>query len=124
MSFHLTLAGAACAALAIAGPARSENAPLFPASALRDAIAGETFGHRGIRRSGAVAEAFAEGYIAALSDIAEERGTWCGASIILPHEVTARIYEYLNRMGADAERMPADAATFAIFEAIAPCKPE
>ncbi|MFV0436707.1 MAG: Rap1a/Tai family immunity protein [Desulfopila sp.] len=126
--YHLVCTGAVCIALVMLTPLQADaqrarsGLPLFPASALRDALEGESFGHRGMLRSGQEATAFAEGYIAALSDIGEERGTWCGAPHILVHEVTAQVYDYLVEMGEAAKFTPAAEAGLAALNALWPCK--
>lgn len=130
MTADLLPLGAICVALAMAAPAycggaAASNGPiLFSASTLRDAIRGEAISHRGIMRSGPEATAFAEGYIAALSDLATEHEVWCGEADILPHEVTAHVYDYLTGLGETAESIPADAAGLAALKALAPCIPD
>ena len=129
MTSYCLAASAICVVLAMAAPAQCNDkatgaeALLFPASALRAALRGETFNHLGVIRNGEKAEAFAQGYIAALSDMADRQGAWCGAARILPNEVIARVYDHLTDMGAAAEDISADVAGLTALEAIAPCHP-
>ncbi|MFS4437481.1 hypothetical protein ACMA5I_04615 [Paracoccaceae bacterium GXU_MW_L88] len=95
--------------------------PLFPAAALRDALRGDAFDHRAITRDGEAALAYAEGYVAALAGQAERAGFWCGGTLILPHEVTARVFDHIEGLGDAATEIPADTAVLNALHNLAPC---
>ncbi|MCB1675763.1 MAG: hypothetical protein KDI01_05705 [Halioglobus sp.] len=114
----------ALAALVVAGGVQAGDAPdatKLSAGDLVSAIRGEQFNHRGVLRTDTAAVAFAEGFIAALAEVASENERWCGGSRVLPHEITAQTFDFLNALGDDARHQPAALAVFAALEQIFPC---
>lgn len=94
----------------------------FPASALRDGLKGAEFSYRGLQQTGPAGLGFARGYVSAIADQAAASGLWCGTGKILPHEVTAQVFDHLNGLDADASGQAATAAVIEALTKIYPCK--
>lgn len=114
--------GAAILARSFSGQAHAaQSAPaLLSAMTLKEAIAGRTITHRGIRRSAEASRAFAERYLSAIAEVATEQGIWCSAEQVLPHEMSAQVFESLSALEAP-EDQPAGSAVAAELAAIVPC---
>lgn len=91
------------------------------AEMLQAALRGDMITDRAMQREGEGAIAFAEGYIAGLSVQADRAGIWCGSDKILPHEVAARIYDYIETLGDEAVQIPADRAVTDALVKLSPC---